>query len=88
MLWEAFITGAKAWNRNEERAFSLFTMAATDGDKPNAYAQYELGRCAGMGLALRQIRRHRSNGTAERIRDSWKSSKIWRMTSCTTAWAR
>ena len=27
-----------------EKAFSLFTMAATDTSKPNAYAQYQLGR--------------------------------------------
>ena len=36
--------------QNEERAFSLFTMAATDGDKPNAYAQYELGRMCRKGI--------------------------------------
>ena len=36
--------------QNEERAFSLFTMAATDGDKPNAYAQYELGRMCRNGI--------------------------------------
>lgn len=33
-----------------EKAFSLFTMAATDTSKPNAYAQYQLGRMCKEGL--------------------------------------
>ena len=33
-----------------EKAFSLFTMAATDASKPNAYAQYQLGRMCKEGL--------------------------------------
>lgn len=36
------------------KAFSLFTMAATDEKKPNAYAQYQLGRMCrdGIGTAV------------------------------------
>ena len=37
-------------DKDEERAFSLFTMAATDENKPNAYAQYELGRMCRSGI--------------------------------------
>lgn len=33
-----------------EKAFSLFTTAATDTSKPNAYAQYQLGRMYKDGL--------------------------------------
>ena len=33
-----------------EEAFSLFTVAATDTSKPNAYAQYQLGRMCKEGL--------------------------------------
>lgn len=33
-----------------EKAFSLFTMAATDTSKPNAYAQYQLGRMCKEGI--------------------------------------
>ena len=33
-----------------EKAFSLFTMAATDASKPNAYAQYQLGRMCREGI--------------------------------------
>lgn len=36
--------------QDEEKAFSLFTMAATNEDKPNAYAQYELGRMCREGI--------------------------------------
>lgn len=36
--------------QDEEKAFSLFTMAATHEDKPNAYAQYELGRMCREGI--------------------------------------
>ena len=36
--------------QDEEKAFALFTMAATDEDKPNAYAQYELGRMCRNGI--------------------------------------
>ena len=32
------------------KAFSLFTIAATDTSKPNAYAQYQLGRMCKEGL--------------------------------------
>ncbi len=37
-----------------EKAFELFTMAATDEKKPNAYAQYQLGRMCkeGIGTAV------------------------------------
>ncbi len=33
-----------------EKAFELFTMAATDEKKPNAYAQYQLGRMCKDGI--------------------------------------
>lgn len=33
-----------------EKAFELFTMAATDEKKPNAYAQYQLGRMCKEGI--------------------------------------
>lgn len=36
--------------QNFEKAFSLFTIAATDTSKPNAYAQYQLGRMCKEGL--------------------------------------
>lgn len=36
-------------DQDEEKAFALFTMAATDENKPNAYAQYELGRMCRSG---------------------------------------
>lgn len=36
--------------QNEEKAFELFVMAATDDKKPNAYAQYELGRMCKEGI--------------------------------------
>jgi len=37
-------------DQDEEKAFDLFTMAATDENKPNAYAQYELGRMCRDGI--------------------------------------
>lgn len=36
--------------QNDEKAFTLFTMSAEDKEKPNAYAQYELG-----GMCLKGI---------------------------------
>lgn len=36
--------------QNDEKAFELFTMAAMDEKKPNAYAQYELGRMCRQGI--------------------------------------
>lgn len=36
--------------QNEEKAFELFLMSATDGKKPNAYAQYELGKMCKEGI--------------------------------------
>lgn len=36
--------------QDEEKAFRLFTIAANDKDKPNAYAQYELGRMCRDGI--------------------------------------
>lgn len=44
-------------DQDEEKAFALFTMAATDENKPNAYAQYELGRMCrnGIGTAPDQV---------------------------------
>ncbi|MCI9126178.1 MAG: sel1 repeat family protein [Eubacterium sp.] len=35
--------------KNEEKAFELFMMAAMDEKKPNAYAQYELGKMCKEG---------------------------------------
>lgn len=36
--------------QNEKKAFELFMMAAMDEKKPNAYAQYELGRMCKEGI--------------------------------------
>ena len=43
--------------QNAEKAFELFTTAATDKKRPNAYAQYELGRMCqnGIGTAPDQV---------------------------------
>ncbi len=65
--------------KNDEKAFELYTVSASDSKKPNAYAQYELGKMCrdGIGTALKKP-----------IRDSWKSKKIWQMTSCITVSVR
>lgn len=39
-------------DRDERRAFALYTMAAEDTKKPNAYAAYELGRMCKAGIGV------------------------------------